>query len=95
MEIDALHGPVDGGQPVGSAGGRREQLVELVDDGLDAAEDDAFGGGEAAIRSACASEIADERQKVDGRHVEACGVDVHCDAALQCIQVGQVRSLGP
>lgn len=59
VQVDALHGPVDGGEPggVGVLGG--QELVELGDGGLDALEDDALGRGEAHVGAGGAGEVAD------------------------------------
>lgn len=83
MEVDALHWPIHCRLPVLATAVRGQELVELADDCLDAAEDDPLGGSEAAVCPACASKVADERQEIDGRHVETCCVNVHCNLALQ------------
>ena len=96
MQVDALHGSVDGVEPgLGAAVGLGEQLVELADNLGDAAEDDALGRGEAAVGAALADECSDEGEQVNGLHVEAGGVNVHGHLGLEHIHLCEVRLLAP
>ena len=86
MQINPLHWSVDRGQPALVAVlGVRKKLVKFGNDLGDTAEDYSLGRCETTVGSACADKASDERQQVDGFHIEARRIDVQGNLALERI----------
>ena len=96
MQINPFHWSVDRGQPALVAVlGIREKLVKFGNDLGDTAEDYSLGRCETTVGSACADKASDERQQVDGLHIEARRIDVQGNLALERIHFDEIRLLAP